>query len=370
MELRVHNIDIGSKNNDLIKLYPYLYSDKRCIDQHMDLLLQHSKKQIHVLYNIDDKNKKEYSGLFEEMKLKYDSKRYNSCNDINYMIGWNDNYYDITFLKQDYFTKTGKIIPLKLRDENIEEHKKIKIKEIIYDLCLGTEYEKSIVWYNCYDKNEDKNIIIGVLHFDKNDIFKERAIKKLNEFTEIMKQTNIPIIITGDFNIYKSNHNFLKNTTHNSWIDFDRQNIVTTYCPNIFDLYNENNKLYIDDSKIYDRIYNLIINNLKEDITEIKFNKNLINPKSHYYKKIIEDKDIYNKNYELINEFNNLYKNNSVWKKTEKLEENINNKKNGLTNGCISYNIKFTTKKLNMTKDMNSNLYHSTHYPILYKFNY
>lgn len=368
-ELRVHNIDIGYKNNDLEKIYPYYYSDKRINDQHMDLLMDHHDKQIHILLQVNNDILSKYNDLFDSMELKYDSKKYNLCNNTNYMIAWNEDYYEINFLKQDYFTKTGKKIPIKLRDNTIEEYKKEKINKIIYDLCLDTEYEKSIIWYNLIDKKKDKNYIIGILHFDKNDKFKEKALHKLNEFIETMKQTNIPVIIVGNFNIFNKLE-ILENYTHNSWIDFNKKNIKTTFCPNIFSIYDNKQKIVIDeDTKLNDEIYNIILKNSTEDFQpEIKFNKNLITPKSNFYKDILENKDIYNNNYDIINKFNNLYNKNNLLKEFEELEKKINENNYGLTNGCISYNIKFTTAKLEMSKDINSNLYHSNHYPILYTF--
>jgi len=361
VELRVHNIDIGYKNNDLEKIYPYYYSNKRIIDQHMDLLMDHNNRQIHILLQVNNENLPKYNDLFDTMEIKCDYKRYNLCNDNYYMIAWNEEYYEINFLKQDYFTKTGKIIPIKLRDNTIEEHKKEKINKIIYDLCLDTEYERSIIWYNCIDKKKDKNYIIGILHFDK---LNEKVLHKLNVFIETMKQTNIPVIIIG--NIFNKS-DIIENYTHNSCIDFDKQNIKTTFCPNIFNIYDNKQKIVIEeDSKLNEQIYNLILKNSSEDIQhEIQFNKNLITPKSNFYKNILENKDIYNNNYDIINKFNKLYENNHLLKE---LENKIDENNYGLTNGCISYNIKFTTKKLEMTKDMNSNLYHSNNYPILYTF--
>lgn len=368
-ELRVHNIDIGYKNNDLEKIYPYYYSNKRINDQHMDLLMDHHDQQIHILLQVNNDILSKYNDLFDSMELKYDSKKYNLCNNTNYMIAWNEDYYEINFLKQDYFTKTGKKIPIKLRDDSIEEYKKEKINKIIYDLCLDTEYEKSIIWYNFIDKKKDKNYIIGILHFDKNDKFKEKALHKLNEFIETMKQTNIPVIIVGNFNIFNKLE-ILEKYTHNSWIDFNKQNIKTTFCPNIFSIYNNQHKIVIEeDTKLNDEIYNIILKNSTEDFQpEIKFNKNLITPKSNFYKDILENKDIYNNNCDIINKFNNLYNKNNLLKEFEELEKKINENNYGLTNGCISYNIKFTTAKLEMSKDINSNLYHSNHYPILYTF--
>ena len=367
IELRVHNIDIGYKNNDLEKIYPYYYSDKRIIDQHMDLLMDHNNIQIHILLQVNNNILSKYEDLFDTMKIKYDYKKYNLCNDNNYMIAWNEEYYEINFLKQDYFTKTGKIIPIKLRDNSINNNKKNKINKIIYDLCFDLEYERSIIWYNCIDKKKDKNYIIGILDFDKNDKFKEKALYKLNEFIETMKKTNISIIIVGNFNIFNK-LSIIENYTHNSWLDFDKKNIKTTFCPNIFNIYDKKGKINIEDNNINDDIYNIIYNNLTKDKLEIKYNKNLITPKSNFYKQILKNKDIYDNNCDIINKFNNLYDKNNLLEEIEELEKKIDENNYGLTNGCISYNIKFTTKKLKMTKDINSNLYHSNHYPILYTF--